>query len=183
MARSVVLIVLGFAVAVFVAVGDSAAGKKAPKYVGASSCKTCHKAKKKGNQYAQWAGSKHANAYKVLATDKAKKTALKAGVKGDPQKAPECLKCHVTGYGSPKSRLGKKYSMEDGVGCESCHGAGGNFKKKKIMKDHAAAVANGLIMPNEKLCKQCHNKQSPTFKPFDYAERVKEVDHPLIREK
>ena len=183
MARSLVLIVLGFAVAVFVAVGNSSAGKKAPKYVGAASCKTCHKAKKKGDQYSQWAGSKHANAYKVLATDKAKKTALKVGVKGDPQKAPECLKCHVTGYGSPKARLGKKYSMEDGVGCESCHGAGGDFKKKKIMKDRAAAVANGLIEPDEKLCKQCHNKQSPTFKPFDYAERVKEVDHPLIREK
>ncbi len=156
---------------------------RAPKFVGATSCKTCHKSKKKGNQWAQWAQTKHAQAYQTLATPAARKAAAARGVEGDPQQAPECLRCHVTGYDAPADRRGRKYSVEDGVGCESCHGAGGNYKKKEIMKDKAAAIAAGLVVPDEKLCRGCHNQDSPTFQPFDYDKKVKEVLHPLIRDK
>ena len=42
----------------------------------------------------------------------------------------------------------------------------------------AAAVAAGLVVPDEKLCKQCHNAESPTSKPFNYQEMLKKVAHP-----
>ncbi len=153
------------------------------KFVGVKSCRTCHKAAERGNQYSKWKKGPHAKAYDTLATDKAKELAAKAGVTGDPQKEPKCLKCHVTGYGKPPTAFGRKYKMEDGVGCESCHGAGSDFKKKSIMRDLAKAKAMGLIEPDEKLCKTCHNDESPTFKPFNYKEAAEKIAHPLPKKK
>jgi len=48
------------------------------------------------------------------------------------------------------------------------------------------AIANGSIKGEtvgfntitEKTCIACHNSDSPTFKPFDFAARVKEIAHP-----
>ena len=146
-------------------------------YVGVDSCKMCHKKDKTGNQYGQWQGSKHAGAYDTLASDKAKEVAGAKGI-ANPQEAPECLKCHVTAYGVDASLLDKKYKVEDGVGCESCHGAGKGFKNMKIMKDRDAAIAAGLVIPTEETCKKCHNEESPTFKTFDFEARKAEIAHP-----
>jgi len=146
-------------------------------YVGVDSCKMCHKKAEKGNQYGSWSESRHAQAYNDLASDKAKEVAGAKGI-GNPQEAPECLKCHVTAYGVDASLLGKKYKVEDGVGCESCHGPGKDFKNMKIMKDPEQAKANGLIIPTEDVCRKCHNEESPTFKPFDFEERKAEIAHP-----
>ena len=38
----------------------------------------------------------------------------------------------------------------------------------KIMKDKALAIQNGLVIPEEKTCKTCHNEKSPTYKPFKW---------------
>jgi hypothetical protein len=146
-------------------------------YVGAKGCSMCHKAEAKGAQYTQWQGTKHAHAYETLASAEAKEVGAAKGI-DDPQKSPECLKCHVTGYGLDASRFEPTYSQEEGVGCESCHGPGAAYKKITIMKDIEQAKASGLIIPNEETCKQCHNEESPTFKPFNYAERYAEIAHP-----
>ena len=50
------------------------------------------------------------------------------------------------------------------------------------MKDHAKAVAGGLVEYKnmkaiEKQCVTCHNKKSPTFKDFDFEKRWKEIAH------
>jgi hypothetical protein len=146
-------------------------------YVGVDACKLCHKQEKKGDQYGSWQKSKHSQAYTTLASEEAKKIAEARGI-GNPQESPECLKCHVTGYGLDESMYDKKYSMEDGVGCESCHGPGKDYKNIKIMKDLEQAKANGLIIPTEEVCRKCHNEESPTYKPFNYEERYKEIAHP-----
>ncbi|MBF0432827.1 MAG: ammonia-forming cytochrome c nitrite reductase subunit c552 [Fibrobacteria bacterium] len=148
-------------------------------YIGVEKCGKCHKKEKKGAQLKKWQDGPHAKAFKTLGTDSAKLVAKKAGVTGDPQKAPECLKCHVTGYGLPAARFGEKFKAENGVGCESCHGPGSAYKKKKIMKDHDKSVANGLVEITEKTCTECHNDKSPTFKDFNYEERVKDIAHPV----
>ncbi len=159
---------------------DSYAGSAT--YVGTKKCKMCHNSKKKGAQYKVWEKSGHANAYKTLGTAKAKELGAKAGV-SDPQNDPKCTKCHVTGYNADAASLGKKYKKEDGVGCESCHGAGSNYIKKKVMeaitlgKKDAASV--GLAIPDEKVCKSCHNSESPSFKDFNYQERLKKISHPM----
>ena len=147
-------------------------------FEGVGACGMCHKKEAKGDQLGKWQASAHAGAYATLATDAAKEAAAAAGIEGNPQEAPECLSCHVTAAGVDAAMLGKKYSVEDGVGCESCHGAGSEYKAMKVMKDHDAAVAAGLTVITEETCTGCHNDKSPTFKGFDFAEYSAKIAHP-----
>ncbi len=152
------------------------------KYVGFKKCKMCHQSKKSGAQYKIWQKKAHAKAYKTLASAESKKIAAKAGVKGDPQKASECLKCHSTAYdpktGKKRKNAASTLTLKEGVSCESCHGPGSAYKSKKNMKDHKLYLKTGGIMPNEKLCVACHNPKSPTFKKFDYKKRNEKIAHP-----
>ena len=150
-------------------------------YVGPKSCRPCHQ-HVKHSQYKIWKESAHADAFKTLKTDRAKEVAAKAGVAGAPEKAEACLKCHATGYNVDAARLGKKFKVEDGVQCETCHQAGSGYKKLQTMKDHAKAVAAGLSDFSaegsiETLCVECHNEKSPNFKGFDFEERWAEIKH------
>ncbi len=146
-------------------------------YEGVQVCGVCHKTEKSGNQLKIWQDSKHAQAYKVLLTDEAKK----ASPDMDPAKNPKCLKCHVTGYGVDAKLLGPKYKMEDGVQCESCHGAGSAYKSMKVMKVKADAIKAGLVVHDKKseYCTGCHNSQSPTFKGFDFDKMWAKIAHPV----
>ena len=134
-------------------------------YVGVKKCAMCHKSEKKGNQHGQWLATKHANAYKDL-------------VDAGEQDNPKCLKCHVTAYGVDESKLGEGYKKEDGVGCESCHGAGADYKSFSVMKDRQASIQAGLILPTEKVCRKCHNKESPNFEGFDFDSYNEKITHP-----
>ncbi len=147
------------------------------KYMGATSCKGCHNVTMRGKQFDVWSSKKHAQAYKTLANEQSGKIAKEMKIK-DAQKSEKCLKCHVTGYGVADSLLGEKYSVEEGVTCEACHGPGEKYKSMKMMKDKELALKNGLIEPTEEVCVTCHNKESPTYKPFKYAEAVKAIAHP-----
>jgi hypothetical protein len=148
-------------------------------YIGVAKCaKMCHKSEKKGAQLKKWKNGPHAKAYKTLANEHSKKVAAEKGIKGDPQKASECLKCHVTAFGVKASRIDSTFEIEDGVQCEACHGPGKDYRKLSIMKDRKKAVAAGLILQNAELCIKCHNKESPTYIPFKYEEKVKKIAHP-----
>jgi len=155
------------------------------KYVGARKCKTCHKKELMGNQYGAWQESPHAKAFETLKSDAAQKIAAEKGVSGPASEAAECLKCHVTASGKDASAFASgPLKPQEGVGCESCHGPGSAYRKKKVMADHAASVAAGMWEPgkNAEVCTACHNAESPTYKPFDYAARVKEIAHPIPAE-
>jgi hypothetical protein len=154
------------------------AAKKDHSYIGTDGCKLCHKVAAKGDQYGKWLASPHAKAYAVLADPKAKEVAAKAGVTGDPQQSEKCLSCHVTACGVKSELIGLKFKKEDGVGCESCHGPGSDYKDISTMKDKAKAIAAGLVMPTEATCKTCHNEKSPTYKPFDFAKMSAVIAHP-----
>jgi hypothetical protein len=150
-------------------------------YVGVEACGKCHKRETTGNQLGKWQESKHSKAFATLATPEAKKIAAAKGIT-DPQKDAKCLKCHVTAataaqIAKPAVEGEKTFVAEDGVQCETCHGPGSQYKARKIMKDKTAAVAAGLIVPDEKLCKTCHNPESPSHKEFNFAEMKKKIDH------
>ncbi len=146
-------------------------------YVGAMKCKMCHNSAAKGAQFKKWTESPHANAYATLGSDAAKKVATEKGI-ADPQKADECLRCHVTGHGVDAAMLTDKYKAEDGVACGSCHGPGGGYWKMTVMKDQAKSIAAGLVIPDEATCTVCHNAESPSFKGFDFAEYSAKIAHP-----
>ncbi len=148
------------------------------KYVGVKKCSICHKLEAKGNQYGQWLATDHAKAFKTLSTVQAKETAAKAGVSGSPDQAPQCLKCHVTAFGVDASLLDEGFSKEDGIQCEACHGAGGDYKSISVMKDKEQAIAAGLVMPTKEVCIKCHNPESPNYKEFNFDEFYKKIAHP-----
>jgi hypothetical protein len=158
---------------------DKPAAKAEHGYLGVQDCKMCHSAEAKGAQYTKWEASPHAQAYKTLLTEPAKKICADKGIKEAPEKAAQCLKCHVTAYGAKAALLGPKYTVEAGVGCESCHGPAADWKALHS-KDIAAATAAGLVVKaDEKVCLTCHNEESPTFKPFKYEERLAKIAHPI----
>jgi|FLOH01.1.fsa_nt_gi hypothetical protein len=171
-------------------------------YVGTHKCQTCHKSNKKGAQYKVWAESKHAKAFDALLSDKAIAIGKEKKLALPPSESPECLECHTVGYGEggyevkeasfwnpapeDKSAVKAMERMEGlkNVGCEMCHGAGNDYKKKKIMEGIYAGELKaedfGLVKKTpEETCLKCHNKRSPSFKAFNYDERVKEIAHPF----
>lgn len=147
------------------------------KYIGAAKCKMCHNSARKGQQFTKWTRSPHSQAFAVLATPRARELAAASGI-DDAQRADACLRCHVTGHGAPASHLTDRYRVEDGVGCESCHGPGSDYSKMTVMKDRDKSVAAGLVIPGEKVCTGCHNADSPTYKAFDFAVFKEKIAHP-----
>ncbi|MGE5178983.1 MAG: multiheme c-type cytochrome [Bacteroidota bacterium] len=163
----------------------AAAAAPAPakhQYVGDKKCKMCHNSEKGGAQFTKWSESKHAKAFETLAGDKAKEIAKAKGI-ADPQKDAQCLSCHQTGYGEAADQFGAAFVATDGVQCESCHGAGGDYIKMKTMagiRDKSLKAEDyGLIMPTEDGCKKCHNDKSPTFKSFDFKEYSEKIAHKI----
>ena len=148
-------------------------------FVGSKKCGMCHKKDSAGKQLKIWQDSKHANAFKTLQSAKADSIA-----KGKAVEDPNCLKCHATGYDLDAKMLGKDFKIEQGIQCETCHGAGSGYKSKKTMKDHAKSVAVGMVEYKdqkavEAQCVTCHNDKSPTFKAFDFEKRWAEIAHPV----
>jgi hypothetical protein len=176
---------IAVAIGLVMALGTAGVAGADAKYVGASKCKTCHKKELIGNQYGAWEDSAHAKAFELLKGDKAKEVAAAKGISGAPHEAAECLECHATAQGLSASQVAAKpLKVADGVQCESCHGPGSDYKKKKTMADHAASVAAGMWEPDKKeaICTACHNDKSPTWdaaKGFDFEARKKDIAHPI----
>jgi ribosomal protein L40E len=155
----------------------------AHEFIGANACKKCH-----FKTHKSWKKTVHANAMDILKPGERAEAKTKAGL--DPAKDyttdPKCLKCHTTGYGHPGGYPEVKDAWSDeetkrakenaGVGCESCHGPGGDYAPYK--KDHedyklADVVSRGLEVPSAETCTKCHNNTegNPTAGPdytFDY---------------
>lgn len=169
-------------------------------YVGTKKCKSCHNKKDKGAQYKVWTEQSHAKAFETLQTEKAIAIAKEKGLANLPHEAPECLKCHTTGFneggfeikeaafwdqktdsGKPTKAVKRMEGLKN-VGCEACHGPGDGYRAKKKMKAIFDGTADGaeygLLTPDSKTCEKCHNDESPTSKPFDYEERVAKIAHP-----
>lgn len=168
--------------------GDEPPAPAKNRYIGAAKCKNCHSAKESGDQYGVWMKEKHPNAYQALASDKAKEYAKARGIEGDPQKSDKCLKCHVTAFAAPKDELHKSFDPTLGVQCETCHGPGENHLKARMAAaaeapegaepKYTAVPADEIIAnPPMKTCLQCHNEESPSFKPFCFHKRVEDIRH------
>ena len=150
------------------------------KYVGVSTCVgACHKTDAQGKQLDIWQNSKHSKAYKTLLTNEADKIAKDKGFTTPAAETPACLKCHVLGKDMDPAEFESTFSKEDGVQCETCHGAGSEYKKLSIMKDKEKSKENGLIVHDDKaaFCTGCHNSESPTFKSFNYDELWAKIVH------
>ena len=172
------------------AAAASGAPSAESKYIGATKCKSCHSSAETGDQYGAWQKAKHSHAFEVLGTDEAKAVA-KAKDIADPQKADECLKCHLTGHGKSPDQLKGKWDEKMnqlGVQCESCHGPGEAHMKARLSAaakadpnakpEYNGVPADELVaVPGPQLCKGCHNAESPSYKPFCYHKATAQVRH------
>ena len=124
-----------------------AAGFLAPS-VGPETCKACHPA-----AYDAWSKGPHARAWDSLPERN--------------RKDKRCLSCHAP-------------QMDDGfvaVGCEACHGAGGAYSARYVMRDDELSRAVGLLDPNEKTCGGCHNESTPSLTKFEYKRKLPLIEH------
>ena len=125
-----------FLVLLFVSVGLCAFAEE-NLYVGAEKCKGCHP-----SQFKDFESRKFTKAWSVLQ------------MRGKT-KDPECLKCHVTGYGQPGGFVSDQATPQLRYKqCEACHGAGGlhagnpgNADAKKALKSYVS---------DKNVCIECH---------------------------
>ena len=143
------------------------------KYIGTNTCRLCHNSTLKGTIWDAWDSTKHATAYVTLANEQSRAIAEEMGIE-DAQQDSTCLKCHVTGYDLPAT---DKYSMEEGVTCEACHGPGEHYDDIRVMTKPDLYEQSGMIVPDEEFCITCHNQESPTYKEFKYKDALKLIEH------
>lgn len=156
---------------------DSKPAESVRQYIGVDKCKLCHIKKTTGEAYMTWKKTKHAKAYETLASPEAKAVAEKLKIE-DPQKSEKCLKCHSTAYGSKTEEFASTFKKSEGVGCEACHGPGSEYHKEDVhAKSRDLGKKAGLLIPDEKTCLKCHNKDSPSYKEFDFQKFYKEIAH------
>jgi ribosomal protein L40E len=154
-------------------------------YVGAKKCKSCHNKEARGKIYDRWSEMRHSKALETLKSEKALEVGKERGIE-KPWEAAQCLKCHETAFDEPKERKHKKFKKDLGVQCESCHGPGSDHVKKRLAAAKAEKVEEGTLrkldkgesfLPDELLCRKCHNEESPFYKEFDYGKSLETIQH------
>lgn len=125
----------------------------------------------------------HSRAYAVLGGRRGQQIAASLGL-GNAQSAPACLGCHATNAAA--GQRGAKFTLTDGVGCESCHAASGGTwlaEHYALPATHASNVAAGLTpLDNPKVrasvCLDCHYGSS---KPGQFVTHsMMAAGHPRI---
>lgn len=144
-------------------------------YIGSQKCKKCHI-----KETRSWAETPMAKAFDILKPGERAEAKTTAGL--DPNKDyttdPVCLPCHTVGYGKPGGFVDVATTPNHtGVGCESCHGAGGTYNQDQYMSlknknfNKAEIVALGLVdtITEETCTAACHNDDNPTKGKGEYV--------------
>jgi len=125
-------------------------------------------------------GGAHSRAFRVLREPRSIAIAKRLGIK-DAESSSECLGCHSTAAAS----TGPRFQRNDGVGCESCHGASSGWLASHyaVGASHARNVAHGLIpLDNPKarasVCLDCHFGSAKQGQFVDH--RIMAAGHPRI---
>jgi hypothetical protein len=176
--------------------GSAAAAEQEPQFIGLRKCKVCHGKSLIGDQVSAWQAGPHAKAFDTLKSEPSVQIATEKQLAMPAHESPECLRCHATSDVATPDRAKYPVHVEEGVQCESCHGPGSKYRKKKVMSDRAEAERQGLWSPSQDqaVCVSCHNEESPTWDPgrfvgadgshsgFDYEQALKSIQHPIPAE-
>ncbi len=129
-------------------------------YVGAAACQGCH-----ATEHELWAKSAHAHAFDTLSR------------KHEDENA-ECQKCHTTGFKEPGGFPEGAEALQQ-VGCESCHGPGGDHVKPDAQK-HGTILAladkcdSCVIL---QICGSCHDDQNDPGFEFELTDKLDIIRH------
>lgn len=155
-------------------VGDGAKPRdvlpKNADYVGSSACQSCHP-----SEFSSWESGPH-------------KRAVESLTKKGKQDDATCLKCHTTGMGRsggfPEHGKGNDGELADlaSVGCESCHGPGGNHiapeaKKFGTIVSLADKCDSCAIL---QICGSCHDDANDPGFEFKLEDKIERQRHGTI---
>jgi peroxiredoxin len=137
-------------------------------YVGSDACRTCH-----AKEFQTWSQQPHANSLASLEK------------KGATQKL-DCLGCHTTAMGRPGGfpKDGKPADHADlaRVGCESCHGPGGDH-----VKPDAPRIGTIVSLTDKcgscvilQICGTCHDDVNDPGFEFEVEKKIEAQKHGTI---
>jgi hypothetical protein len=121
------------------------------------------------NEYVTWSHfDPHAGAYRTLRSEESRRIAARLGIEA-VERDPGCLACHSED--APAAARGPRFQLDDGVGCEACHGAAGPWiatHDDAPRVTHADNVARGLIALERaavraRVCAACHVGSADRF--------------------
>jgi nitrate/TMAO reductase-like tetraheme cytochrome c subunit len=118
------------------------------RYLGAELCMRCHK-----DEADQWKTTSHSLAWQTLVNVKKEAT-------------PDCIPCHVVGFGKPGGFQQQSDAAKLGnVQCENCHGMGTEHE----------AFANPHKTVTEQVCITCHRGENDP--EFNWATKRPKIVH------
>jgi peroxiredoxin len=137
-------------------------------HVGSDACQECHPA-----EYKTWLKSGHAHAVASL-------------VKPGKQEDAACLKCHTTGFGRdggfPSTGTPDAYPDLARVGCESCHGPGGDH-----VAEGSTKLGSILSLGDKcdscvilQICGSCHDEANDPGFEFEVVDKIDAIRHGTI---
>ncbi len=160
------------------------------RHLGVSSCSSsvCHGAVTPAgghdvllNEYVTWAHEDaHARAFASLGSQKSRAIAARLGL-ADAATAKLCLDCHADNV--PAAQRGEKFTLNDGVGCEACHGGAEHWLTTHASRDagYRNDTAHGMYPTAElgsraRLCLSCHYGTDEKFA----THRLMAAGHPRL---
>ena len=139
----------------------------AARHVGSEACQSCH-----AKEYESWAAGPHAAAFKTLEVRK---------LAGDAK----CQKCHTTGFGReggfPPGSAASAHADLARVGCESCHGPGGDHVAAPNERGKIVALGDKcdscVIL---QICGSCHDAANDPGFEFEVKAKIDKIRHGTI---
>jgi hypothetical protein len=133
------------------------------------------------NEHTIWLREdRHAQSYKTLLTERSQAIAQNMGLPQPAHQSDLCLDCHSNNA----KRRAEDFRIEDGVGCEACHGGSRRWLKSHSSqtRTHQQNVADGLYPTDDpvrraELCTSCHLGNQDKY----VGHRMLGAGHPRLR--
>ena len=161
-------------------------------FIGAVGCKSssCHGgAGEKRSQYITWSRQDfHTHAFAILLDARSARIAETVGI-GEAQSNARCTVCHSPFQSVGPMRVASTAHADEGVSCESCHGAAGSWLRGHTRTDwsYAMRVTAGMrdlrsLYVRANTCVACHQNIDNDLLKAGHPTLVFELDSQSINE-
>jgi hypothetical protein len=166
---------------------------KSSRFVGVAGCKSssCHGgAGEKRDQYFTWSKKDfHTRAYAILTDARSARMAESLRLPATAQASTRCTVCHSPFQSVASARLMPTAHPDEGVSCESCHGAGESWLRGHTRKDwtYAMRVTAGMrdlksFYVRANTCVACHQNLESDILRAGHPELTFELDGQSVAE-
>jgi Cytochrome c554 and c-prime len=161
-------------------------------FIGSVGCKSssCHGgAGPKRSQYFTWSQKDyHTKAFTILLSARSQRIAESLGA-GPAEANARCTVCHSPFQSVAPSRLGPDAHPDEGVSCESCHGAASGWLRGHTRKDwtYNTRVGAGMrdlrsLYVRATACAACHQYLEPALLKAGHPDLFFELDSQSVAE-